>query len=332
MSVYAPLLGHLWNTLKAYGIDPREVIDAKLFQPGENMSSQRRIHFADYESTVARGLDLIEDPAMGVRSSRHIHPSHLGALGHAWLASSSLRTAMQRLARLNRMFNDQITLTLEESSTGVCMQFRVLQPFRHFDRIGDAHLACVLQLCRLNYGSDLQAADVALTLQAPADPAPWLEHYGPVVRFGQDENSLSISAADADAELTGSNPELAAMHEGLVERYLLTLDEEDIVNRIRLTLIDQLPSGRVVEDDLAAQFNMSKRTLHRKLRENQYTFRSILAEVRQDLAQRYIGELGFSVTEVAFMLGYNDTSAFSRAFRNWFGQPPTAARDSAKPA
>lgn len=332
MSIYAPMLGHVWNTLKAYGLDPGEVIDAKLYQPGEHAISQRRVQFADYESALAKALDLIDDPAVGVRSARYFHPSHLGALGHAWLASSNLRTAMQRLARLNRMFNDQITMTLDESPAGVCMQFRVLQPFRHFDRIADAHLACVLQLCRLNSGADLQAADVALTLQAPTDPAPWFEHYGPRVRFGQAENSLTIGAADADAALTGSNPELAAMHEEWVERHLLALDRDDIVNRIRLQLIEQLPSGRVTEDELAAQFNMSKRTLHRKLRESQHTFRSILAEVRQDLAQRYIGELGFSVTEVAFMLGYNDTSAFSRAFRNWFGCPPTAARDSARTA
>jgi AraC-like DNA-binding protein len=96
--------------------------------------------------------------------------------------------------------------------------------------------------------------------------------------------------------------------------------------------MDQLPSGRVTEGDMAGLLNMSTRTMHRKLRENKETFRSILAQVRRDLARRYVGDRDFSITEVAFLLGYNDTSAFSRAFRSWFGRSPTEARDAARAA
>jgi AraC-like DNA-binding protein len=78
--------------------------------------------------------------------------------------------------------------------------------------------------------------------------------------------------------------------------------------------------------------NISKRTLHRKLRENDETFRSLLLQVRRDLAERYIDNPDYSVTEIAFLLGYNDTSAFSRAFRNWFGYSPTQARGREKAA
>ena len=332
MSVYAPLLGHLWHTLEAYRLDPRQVIDAGKYRPGDASLSSRRISFAEYSAMIERAVELIGDPALGVRSARFFHPSYLGALGHAWMASACLRTALHRVARFRRMFNEQVQLEVQESPGLVRLVYWMQQPIGVPDVLGDAHVANLLQLCRFNFGPALEPVEITLTLTEPLDPAPWVEHYGPVVRFGQRENSLSISAGDADTVLTGSNPELVELHEQMIERYLMTLDRDNIVDRIRLELINQLPSGRVTEDDLAEQLHMSKRTLHRKLRENQETFRSVLEQVRKNLAKRYIRDPEFSITEVAFLLGYNDTSAFSRAFRSWFDRTPTEARDAVRAA
>ncbi len=327
MSVYAPLLGHVWRTLEAYGVDPRAVIDARLYRPGDDSLAARRVSFADYDDALQRAFRAVDDPALAVRSARYLHPSHLGSLGHAWLSSPSLRSAMQRFARLARMFNEQAQFTLEELPGRVRLEYRMLLPLSEADAVGDAHVASLLQLCRMNYGPVLQPVEVTLTRPAPADPAPWLDYYGPVVRFGQSSNSLSLSAADADTPLTGSNPELMAIHEDVIERYLMKLDRDNVVNRLRLGLIEELPSGRVTEDDMARRLHMSKRTLHRKLRENDQTYRTILGQVRQDLARRYVRDRDFSMTEIAFLLGYNDTSAFSRAFKTWFGRSPTEARE-----
>jgi AraC-like DNA-binding protein len=140
-------------------------------------------------------------------------------------------------------------------------------------------------------------------------------------------NSLVISAADADRQLSTSNPEMARLHEEIIQRYLMQLDRENIINRARLHLMEQLPSGRVTEDDTARSLNVSKRTLQRKLRENGQTYRSLLERVRVALADRYLQNDAYSMTEIAFLLGYTDTSAFSRAFRNWRGHSPMRERE-----
>lgn len=327
MSVFAPLLGHLWRALESCGVDPREVIEERLYRPGDASAAARRISFADYDDSLRRGIAAAGDPAFALRAARWLHPSHLGALGHVWLASPCLRDALERVARLARMFNDQVQFSLAESPGRVRIEYRMLRPLSEPDIVGEAHVASLLQLCRMNFGPELRPVEVMLTRSEPADPAPWIEYFGPVIRFGQDCNSLSLSAADADAPLTGSNPELLAIHEDVIDRYLLKLDRDNIVNRLRLCLIEELPSGRVTEDDIAQHLNISKRTLYRKLRENNETFRTILAQVRRDLASRYVRDRAFSMTEIAFLLGYNDTSAFSRAFKSWFGRSPTQARE-----
>ena len=326
MSVYAPLLGSLWRTLESYGLDPVQVIDESHYRPGENSSYAERVSFAEYDDSLARAAALIRDPAVGIRSAQFIHPSHLGAFGHAWLASSCLRTALLRAERFTRMFNEQIEMRVNELPDRVRVSYRMLREPTRPDLVGDSLLANLLQLCRMNFGEKLKPVEIRLKRSEPPDSSPWLEYFGTIVCFGQAENSLAISASDADTPLTGSNSELVTVHEEVIRRHLMKLDRNNVLNRSRIGIMEQLPSGRVTQDALADVLNMSKRTLHRKLRENDETFRSLLTQVRMDLAERYISNDHYSFTEIAFLLGYTDSSAFSRAFRSWFGYSPTQAR------
>ena len=321
------MLGSLWRTLESYGLDPGQVIDESHYRPGENSSYAERVSFAEYDTSLTRAAELINDPAVGIRSAQFIHPSHLGAFGHAWLASSCLRTALLRAERFSRMFNEQIEMRVNELSDRVRITYRMLREPTRPNLVADSLLANLLQLCRMNFGEKLTPVEVRLKRPEPPDSSPWLECFGTVVCFGQPENSLAISASDADTPLTGSNSGLVTVHEEVIRRHLMKLDRNSVLNRSRLGIMEQLPSGRVTQDTLADVLNMSKRTLHRKLRENDETFRSLLAQVRMDLAERYISNDDYSFTEIAFLLGYTDSSAFSRAFRSWFGHSPTQARE-----
>ena len=327
MSVYAPLLGTLWRTLESYGVDPRGVIDEALYRPGKKSLVSQRVDSRDYHAAVAKAARLVADPAVGIRSAQFMHPSYLGALGYAWLASHDLRAALHLAERFQRMYDEETEMQVTELPDRIRVTYGTSKQSAWPDLEGDSHLANMLMLCRVNFGPELLPLQVKVKRQRPDDPSPWLDYFGTDVAFGQDEDSLSISAEDADQPLTGSNPELVAIHEEVIERYLMKLDRRNILNRIRLGLMEQLPSGRVTEDDMAKLLNMSKRTLHRKLRENDETFRTLLTQVRMDLAERYIRNRDFSITEVAFLLGYADTSSFSRAFKGWFGQSPTQLRE-----
>lgn len=327
MTIYAPLLGTIWRLLESHGINPSEVIPSKHYRPGRKSTYSGRISFADYDAIQAHAASLVRDPTMGIQAASFLHPSHLGALGHAWLASSSLRTALRRAKRFVRMSHEQVELSLEESSTRITAVYQMRKQPTRPGLVGDGQIAGLLALCRINYGENLVPAEVTLKRPEPSNPAPWIEFFGTDVKFGQPANSLSISSEDADRPLTGSDPEMISLHEEVMQRYLMKQDRSNILNRTRLQIMEELPTGSVTEDGTARALHMSKRTLHRKLRENDETFRSLLTQVRTGLAERYIGNDSYTVTEIAFLLGYTDTSAFSRAFRTWFNRSPTQARE-----
>ena len=332
MTVYAPMLGTLWRTLESYGIDPCEAIPEKYFRPGRKFRYSDRIRFQEYDEIQARVAALVQDPAMGIRTGQNMHPSHLGALGFAWLASSTLRTALKRGQRFTRMAHEQLEVCIDEQPGSICVSYRMRKQPTRPRLVGDGQIAGILTMCRVNFGDALEPAEVTLKRQRPADPAPWHDFFGPNILFGQEYNSITFTAEDADRKLTSANAEMARLHEDLIRRHLLKMDRDNILNRTRLQIMEQLPSGRVTEEGIARTLNVSRSTLKRRLRENGETFRSLLNQVRADLAQRYLENRDYSVTEIAFLLGYTDTSAFSRAFKTWFGHSPTRARELNAPA
>lgn len=92
-----------------------------------------------------------------------------------------------------------------------------------------------------------------------------------------------------------------------------------------------LGSGELTIDAVAAQHGISPRSLQRRLREHGLSFKELVAETRLALSRRYLEDTSISLTEAAFLLGYADLSAFSRAFRRWTGQSALAFRRAMVP-
>ena len=325
MSVYRPLVGALWRTLEHYGVDPSLAIGPELYSPGEEQDGGR-VSFDAHNQAQARAAALVNDAAFGLRAAEQIHPSHVGALGYAWLASSSLATAIGRLSRYRRMMNERLQLRVEEDDTSltVCMALDAgpISP----EVLADFQLGGLFLFSKMNFGTRLRPLRVTFRRDTPEDTSPWDEFFGTVIRFGAPEDSITFSREDVSRKLTVSDRALVQVHESVLERYVGQLDRTRIVGRARAMIVDQLPSGAPTADQVAAGLSMNTRTLHRKLAAEGSGFRSLLTEVRKDLAGRYVKDPLYEITEIAFMLGYSDSSAFSRAFRGWFGQSPTAAR------
>jgi len=88
----------------------------------------------------------------------------------------------------------------------------------------------------------------------------------------------------------------------------------------------QLPAGNCSIDSIAADVNVSRRTLQRRLKERSTSFQQLLQRVKSDLARKYLEDKRLSIIEIALLLGYGDPSSFSAAFKSWSGQTPTEFR------
>jgi len=87
-----------------------------------------------------------------------------------------------------------------------------------------------------------------------------------------------------------------------------------------------LPHGKAQASEVARKLGMSQRTLARRLDSEGLTFVGMLKELRLDLAKQDLADRDLSISKIAWLLGYQDVSSFTHAFKRWTGNTPSAIR------
>ena len=118
----------------------------------------------------------------------------------------------------------------------------------------------------------------------------------------------------------------AQVNDNIAIDYLACLDRSDVITGVTRKVIDLLPDGECSRDKVASTLGMSPGTLQLKLSQHGTNFQKLLDDTRKELGCSYVQQPTRSVTEITFLLGFNDTSNFTRAFKRWTGMSPTEYR------
>jgi len=325
-TVLASTVGLMWKVIESYGLDPEPYFRKARIDPRLINDPQARFNLAQIDETYRELYEKVNDPCMGLKVASHWHPSNLASLGYAWLASSTLYTALNRLSRYVRIINDALAVKLDE--VGDNLVITITSDDREMPAYyqDDASSAILMSMCRVNYGMELNPISVSFKHAGSACSGEYYSFFRCPVEFGAESNQIVLPLDAVNKPLTSSNPQLAQINDQVMINYLARLDKDDIVQRVKVAIIDQLPSGNVTEDTVAEVIFISKRSLQRKLNEKGTTFKTILTDVRQDLALKYIHDRKLTLTEISFMLGFSEMSSFSRAFKRWTGESPKEFR------
>ena len=316
----------LWKLLEASGHDPEPVYREAGIDPATLKTPGGRIRYRSVRRIWETAAAIIDDPCFGLQAPRFWHPSYLHALGYAWLASHSLRDALGRLVRYLHILSeaggisllpagDTFTLGVDMTSAGMWVPAQV-----------DATMAVILHMCRLNFGERLEPLAVHFCHPAPSCSQVYRDFFRSTVEFEADSDRMIFRRSDVDQHLPGSNPHIARANDQVMISYLASLPRTDIVHRTKAGIIDMLPSGDVTDEKVARELGLSTRSLQRRLGESGTTFRTLLDEIRKDLAMNYLRDADIELSEIAFLLGFSEQSAFSRAFKRMTGRPPREVR------
>lgn len=275
--------------------------------------------------------DLIEkttdDPAFGTRIAGYVHPTTFHALGYSLFASRTMESFCLRLVRYFRLVTTNAVVEFEQTHTESRL---FMSPAIDKDSFipQDAWLATVLKFARDIYRPNFTPVRVCLRRADPGTVAAkeFSNFFRAPLDFSCDRNKLVFDTADMRVQLPAANAELARQNDGVVMSLLAQMDKSDILTQVRASFVELLPSGECSKDKVADRLNMSERTLQNKLAERNTTYRDLLNEIRQELAEQYMSQGVHSVSEVAYLVGFSEISSFSRAFRAWTGQSPSDFR------
>ncbi len=328
LSLYSPMLDLTVQTARAYDVDTDALMREYGLDPKLVANPNARFRMDQINAFYDRLAEQIKDPNFGLDAARFWHPSQMGALGYAWLTSDTLLAAFKRYARFIKAISDAVRLDVHEDEETVSLSFTYLRKEASQKFRIDGALATLIAMIRANAGPDFHPITVSFVFEEPEDTAPYYALFQCPVVFSASENSLAITAEDALALRPSSNAQLVKLNDQFMLEYIAKLDKDNIVERVKVAITDELASGRISDAIVAKKLFMAERTLQRRLRENGTTFKKLLTQVRIDLADNYIRDSNLSLNEISFLLGFSELSSFSRAFKHWKGRSPREYRQA----
>lgn len=300
------------------GLDPQILRDPNGRYPVSKMAKLWRL-----------AVETTGDPCFALKASAYVQPATFHSLGLAMMASQNLEDAMLRTARFSRIVSNAVDVVVEHTPRGVKEVVRFLEGVPIVDEGIDLFMASTLKLGRMLTAVEHLPVEIRLCRGGNAEThAEFEKFFGCSVEFGAEENSLLIPHELMNLPLPMANPELARRNDRVVMEYLRSFDGAKISEKVRVELISRLPSGEPARGDIAGVFNMSEKTLQRRLRLEDTNYQAILDETRNELAKQYLGERQLSVCDVTFRLGFSDQSSFTRAFKRWTGVSPGEFRNA----
>ncbi len=320
----------LWKTLQydykqpadelflAAGLDPTQI-------------NNPNYRYADEKLQVLWKLVLekTQDECIGLKVALHIHPTTLNALGFAWLSSTTLLDALERLVRFYHIVTDVEKLKLQEHADHYCLRQELVDNTAVvIDQDYDTFFAAIYVMCQAICGEPYQFSYLNMKRPAPDCMDKMEQFFAVPIHFFNEYNEIWFKKESITDSLPTANAKLARENDQIMHQYLSKLDKENIVMQVKTHLIDKLSSGTINEQEMANLLHMSLRTLQRKLKDSDSNYKEILDETRRHLAVEFVREAKTPMIEITFLLGYSEQANFTRAFKRWTGQSPSEFRNA----
>jgi AraC-like DNA-binding protein len=290
-----------------------------------------RVPEAMTERAWGLAASLTGDDALGIHVAESLPRGALDLVEYALRSSPSLAKGLHRLARYGRLVSDRVaTRTHRRDDSILFLVHDTASTPLHPARTEFA-LAVALKLLRDSAGVDITPVRVSFAHAAPGDVAEHQRFFHGRVRFAAGSSSMSLSGADGARPMRQADEALAGIIRRRLENALGDRDRASagkMSTRVRRLLVEHLGQSVLTLDAVASALAVSRRTLTRRLAEEDESFRHILDAVRRDFARALLQDRSLSIGDIAFFLQYSAPAAFHRSFRRWTGGTPQAFRDS----
>jgi AraC-like DNA-binding protein len=262
------------------------------------------------------------DPAIGLKLGSEERIERYDPIAIAALYTRTFRDALQRMARYKQLTCPE-EIRLIEQGNEFMIQFVWLHAKETEPAIlMDVCFAWIVGVGRRGTGREM--SPIRVELDRPALHRGIYEgHFRCPVKFASGRNALFFSRSDVDRPFITYNADLLSMIAPQLEAELMDRrDRQSVGDQVKVILKRLLAGQRPVMLKVARELNMSPRSLQRRLAENGATFQKLLEAARRELAHHYLLQSSLELNETAYLLGYENSNSFVRAFHNWEGTSP----------
>jgi AraC-like DNA-binding protein len=306
------------------------------FARGDSGPLYRRVSAIGQAKLLDYAAEVMDDSAFGLHLAEQADPRDAGILFYVASGAQTLGEALTLFARYFRIVNEAVRLKLRRKPEGVDVEVEFIGVPRHSVRQNaEFGIAIILKALRELAHRNICPTRAAFVHARNSDLREFERFYLCPVEFGRgsDEgvlsdllefsnDALAIPLLTSDPKLLDAlQPfcEMAAKERGTTNGTVRAAVENEVEKR--------LSGGKAKKQTVAKTLALSARTLSRRLADEGTSYEEIVDQLRQTLALQYIKDRSISISQIAWLLGYEGATSFNHAFKRWTGRSPFVARN-----
>lgn len=280
-----------------------------------------------FRKLVLNAQEITHEPALGLLVGERLRVNTHGILGYAAMNSSTIRQGLDLVERYIPLRTALVGMQHEQKGQELRVQFVETVPLGEVQRLVlEAVILAVKNVLDFITMGSCQIRYAAFPFEDAGEAALARDLFKCEVRYQQTWAGFALPLEAIDQPLKMADPAAFQDAAKICQRELeQRTQQESLAARVRRTMLEKqsgFPSLQVI----ARMFNLSPRTLHRRLLDEGSSYKQILEEVRHMLAVEHLKAGRLTLQEIAYVLGYTDMANFRRAFKRWEGVAPSAYR------
>ncbi len=305
------------------GMDPVSMLRHVGLDPSCLLTPDLRVPEISLANILEASSKSSEGHSLGLLMGETWRLSDFGVLSMLLQHQPTLRQALQAFQKYRHLLSDSVVVDIAEHPQLTVLQCALVTGRTHPGRQPmELAVAALLSLCRHSLGRDWMPRRVHFTHAAPASTLIHQRVFGPFLEFGADFDGLVLGKDELDRQNVLIDPGMARYARDFIELQPRS-GAPKVSHGVLRALHLLMPRGQHSIEQISQHLGVSPRTLQRQLEQEGANFQSLVNDVRREQALRLIEGQAHSITEVAQLIGFAETSAFSRWFSRQFGVSPS---------
>lgn len=312
-----------------YGLDPSGLLSQSGIEQSDFSDPSNLIPFYKVATLFMLIFQASKDYSLGLHIGELVQIKSFQVLGYSVYSSSTLREAIDRLVRYERLVGELGRTVLEEDGDYLCLKWHCPIESEGYEMVVEAAITGWVvigrQLVANNYGDFWVCFEHA----GPKDIADYERVYQSKVEFSAGFSGVKIKKELLNLPVTTADPGLKS----IMDQHAKTLLNEfsskmNLLNEVRAAVYQSLADGEPAVETVAAKLELTPRALQNRLKSQGVNFTQLVDEVRKITALHYIKDKSMNLLDIAFLLGFSEQSSFNRAFKRWTDMAPGEYRKS----
>lgn len=298
----------------------------------------------DYQKVLAENtkdfvsFDLLADiyelgnthltPGFSVRVGTNMIPEDYGTLGLSWKTSWRAIDIFKRTVRFSILITNigGMEVTTAENQTTISLNRPIYREGQALSN--EVAFTVMVNMIRRITNKEINPIQVNFIHKKPKDITSHTNFFQCKINFSTEKNTITFFTKDLDIPTTKADKSISKFLLDRMEEEKKGIEKQNnqLLIDISILIKDALPSGIPTLLEISSHLGMSGRTLNRRLAENNITFRQLISNAQQEIAKYKLYSTEKSISEIAFLTGFSEQSAFTRAFKKWTSKTPMEFR------